>query len=494
MKKITQKILTGILSLVIVLGCFGGVGTLEVEAAAQKSFTVRVVDENRHPVSDLKMNIYGGAYDIDLSTTDNEGKYICTPSEITPKLQMNGTYYLKPSKDSDYKCSGGKDLKIELDDKHNVYKVNDAECKRNTVIDLVVETQKSKPTLISSVTTQEFIDENGGQVEVTVAGENLPDSLYCQRIWFKELNHNMGVHTGLPVESINLTGSDTSKTFSVNIPASSEYPDAVAWKVGVGLTEAAISAESDKTTTGFIKISGATKEELQGLVDGAKNKNSEDYGPDSWKEYSDAIGAGEALLEKDSALLSEYAAAIDRIEKALTELQNNLIPSSEKVHTFKIKVLDEKGGAVSAGNNVKFQLVKTDDRNDVHALSLEDDGVLINDDTIKKSGFYWLELTEDSGLECVQTITVRIAEGDVSKKMYIADVRDGSGSMLNDHKNDKEYQPTVNIRKASENPRIIGVSTEITDVTNKGQVTVKVYGRYLPSELYYYLSYTESAD
>ncbi len=499
MKKITQKILTGILSLVIVLGCFGGLETLEVKAV-YSPLKVTVVDENEQPVKGLKMQFSGSTPLIPGVTegvpeTDENGVFTCEVADVSG-LRKKTTYLLQPASDSGYACSSNA-TKVEIGDNTplKVNMVNGEEYKRNSKVKLIVKAVEieKKPT-ITSVTTQEFIDENGGQVEVTVAGENLPDSLYCQRIWFKELNHNAGVYTRLEAESISLTGSDTSKTFSVNIPASLGYPDAVAWKVGVGLTEAAISAASDKTTTGFIKISGATKEELQGLVDGAKNKNSEDYGPDSWKEYSDAIGAGEALLTKDSALLSEYAAAIDRIEKALTDLQNNLIPSSEKVHTFKIKVLDEKGGAVSAGNNVKFQLVKTDDRNDVHALSLEDDGVLINDDTIKKSGFYWLELTEDSGLECVQTITVQIAEGDVSKKMYIADVRDGSGSMLNDHKNDKEYEPTVNIRKASENPRIIGVSTEITDVTNKGQVTVKVNGRYLPSELYYYLSYTESAE
>ena len=33
MKKITQKILAGILTLAMVLGCFGGMGTLEVKAA-----------------------------------------------------------------------------------------------------------------------------------------------------------------------------------------------------------------------------------------------------------------------------------------------------------------------------------------------------------------------------------------------------------------------------------------------------------------------------
>ena len=33
MKKITQKILAGILTLAMVLGCFGGMGTLEVRAA-----------------------------------------------------------------------------------------------------------------------------------------------------------------------------------------------------------------------------------------------------------------------------------------------------------------------------------------------------------------------------------------------------------------------------------------------------------------------------
>ena len=77
MKKITQKILAGILTLAMVLGCFGGMGTLEVKAAG----TIESVTADVSSVSEE-----GGKVKITVRGTELDrlyyGRYKSTTSGV----------------------------------------------------------------------------------------------------------------------------------------------------------------------------------------------------------------------------------------------------------------------------------------------------------------------------------------------------------------------------------------------------------------------------
>ncbi len=78
MKKITRKILAEILAFVMVFGCFGGIGTLEVKAAGtevQRVLKIQLVDEKGNPVQEqlaLCLTSDDGEI-VELGSTDATG-------------------------------------------------------------------------------------------------------------------------------------------------------------------------------------------------------------------------------------------------------------------------------------------------------------------------------------------------------------------------------------------------------------------------------------
>ncbi len=601
MKKITRKILAGILAFVMVFGCFGGMGTLEVKAAGtevQRVLKIQLVDENGNSVQEqlalcltlddeivelgstdetgklsfeyanLMVMLDAGYFTLGLMTNTADTDYICENRIIGFEEDFDG-WYISELDDEEYN-EPQEELNINLVVKKNgtnpnqILKINTMDESGNAVSNVelslskdgqeavvlpkasnglieyplaevkaageytlgVASTEKrytcdpipvileesSGNMIVSSVNSEAYTGESpvpftvklikiteisakpsivskswSGDIELNVKGTNLPDTLYYRRLIRTEKGDSP--ISGETVTPVTPTGTATEKIFNVPLPTATN--DQIGWKIEVqlfssdllGMESAIVSVTED-----------ATKEELQTAVSTAEKdiakRQEEDYTPESWAEYKEAIEAARLLLDSEGSA-TDYKQAIERIKTAETNLNNGWIPSKEKVTTFEITVLDEANNPISTDSNLKFQLVKNDDQTIIYDAKMNENGVVIVDASqIEKDGRYTFKITDDSSYTTSQSITIRFSVGDVSKKIYIQNVAVAGGAYMFDPNSPRL---TLNVREAQAQPKISDVSAAAALVRDEGKIDVKITGINLPDSLYYSLSYVKTA-
>lgn len=602
MKKITRKILAGILAFVMVFGCFGGMGTLEVKAAGtevQRVLKIQLVDENGNSVQEqlalcltlddeivelgstdetgklsfeyanLMVMLDAGYFTLGLMTNTADTDYICENRIIGFEEDFDG-WYISELDDEEYN-EPQEELNINLVVKKNgtnpnqILKINTMDESGNAVSNValslskdgqeavvlpkasnglieyplaevkaageytlgVASTEKrytcdpipvileesSGNMIVSSVNSEAYTGESpvpftvklikiteisakpsivskswSGDIELNVKGTNLPDTLYYRRLIRTEKGDSP--ISGETVTPVTPTGTATEKIFNVPLPTATN--DQIGWKIEVQLFSSDLLGMESAIVS---VIEGATKEELQAAVSTAEEdiakRQEEDYVPERWAEYKEAIKAARLLLDSEGSA-TDYKQAIESIKTAETNLNNGWIPSKEKVTTFEITVLDEANNPISTDSNLKFQLVKNDDQTIIYDAKMNENGVVIVDASqIDKDGYYTFKITDDSSYTTSQSITIRFSVGDVSKKIYIQSVAVAGGDAYTFDPNSPRL--TLNVKKAQAQPKISDVSAAAALVRDEGKIDVKITGINLPDSLYYSLSYVKTA-
>lgn len=602
MKKITRKILAGILAFVMVFGCFGGMGTLEVKAAGtevQRVLKIQLVDENGNSVQEqlalcltlddeivelgstdetgklsfeyanLMVMLDAGYFTLGLMTNTADTDYICENRIIGFEEDFDG-WYISELDDEEYN-EPQEELNINLVVKKNgtnpnqILKINTMDESGNAVSNValslskdgqeavvlpkasnglieyplaevkaageytlgVASTEKrytcdpipvileesSGNMIVSSVNSEAYTGESpvpftvklikiteisakpsivskswSGDIELNVKGTNLPDTLYYRRLIRTEKGDSP--ISGETVTPVTPTGTATEKIFNVPLPTATN--DQIGWKIEVQLFSSDLLGMESAIVS---VIEGATKEELQAAVSTAEEdiakRQEEDYVPERWAEYKEAIKAAKLLLNSEGSA-TDYKQAIESIKTAETNLNNGWIPSKEKVTTFEITVLDEANNPISTDSNLKFQLVKNDDQTIIYDAKMNENGVVIVDASqIDKDGYYTFKITDDSSYTTSQSITIRFSVGDVSKKIYIQSVAVAGGDAYTFDPNSPRL--TLNVKKAQAQPKISDVSAAAALVRDEGKIDVKITGINLPDSLYYSLSYVKTA-
>ncbi len=602
MKKITRKILAGILAFLMVFSCFGGMGTLEVKAAGtevQRVLKIQLVDENGNSVQEqLALCLTLDDEIVELGSTDATGKlsfeyanlmvmldagyftlglmantadtdYICENRIIGFEEDFDG-WYISELDDEEYD-EPQEELNINLVIKKNgtnpnqILKINTMDEAGNAVSDValslskdgqeavvlpkasnglieyplaeviaageytlgvastekrytydpipVVLEESSGNMIVSSVNGEAYTGESpvtftvkpikiteisakpsivskswSGDIELNVKGTNLPDTLYYRRLIRTEKGDSP--ISGETVTPVTPTGTATEKIFNVPLPTATN--DQIGWKIEVQLFSSDLLGMESAIVD---VIEGATKEELQAAVSKAEEdiakRNEEDYVPERWAEYKEAIEAAKLLLNNEGSA-TDYKQAIESIKTAETNLNNGRIPYREKVTTFEISVLDEANNPISTDSNLKFQLIKNDDQTIIYDAKMNENGVVIVDASqIDKDGYYTFKITDDSSYTTSQSITIRFSVGDVSKKIYIQNVAVAGGDAYTFDPNSPRL--TLNVREAQAQPKISDVSAAAALVRDEGKIDVKITGINLPDSLYYSLSYVKTA-
>lgn len=176
----------------------------------------------------------------------------------------------------------------------------------------------------------------GDEVTVTVTGTALPENLYYV-ISYKKAN---GAESYAGTEQqVTATGTSDERSFTVALPAVSEYPEAVAWRIGVntesndgyyfqkdGMNDKDISIAPDDAVTEETKVA------LDSAIAEAEKLNEADYTAESWKAYADAIAAANKLKDNADATETQYQEAIKAINDAKAALKEEVAePSITKV-------------------------------------------------------------------------------------------------------------------------------------------------------------------
>ena len=204
---------------------------------------VKVVDEKGSPVSGLglcfKSTNYGEYADIDFdAVTDGEGKvsYECSDNEFDDDV-----YELVLKDTSKYTCDEAKKVIFGVENwKTFISTIDDEEYTGEEIVLTVKSVGGSEPeepepepeinTVISSITQS---TEKGSTATITVQGKDLPETMYYIVNYKKMGQYAEEEYSAGTYKEIKTTGNETERTFEVKLPALSEYPGALSWRVGV---------------------------------------------------------------------------------------------------------------------------------------------------------------------------------------------------------------------------------------------------------------------
>lgn len=522
MKKLINKILASMLTMALIIGMFAGVG-LEAKASQYYyTLNVKVIDESGNPVSGvelyLKSTYYSTRGDLAFGTSDSDGKitYQCTGKELN-----DDEYQLQPVTGSDYTCASPKTVLFDYDDNHemSIYSIDDQEYSGEEIT-ITVSKQAAEPTISTATTTATSIGKDGGDVTVTITGENLPDTMYYKRQYVGDdgLGGTMNKTVDWSGQAVSATGTATEKTISVPLPAvtSSSYADATAWKISVALTEdGTFKAVSPNTITieGIEapvtpEITGVTTSKTSVSAEGEKitvtvtGKNlPESVYSKLYYQYemsgkvvdssygiatlTDLTGTSDTskTFEIDIPAESEVGGTLGwKIAVSLTmngtytksdamTIEESSEPTFDK-KTLNIIVKDKSGNPVEG-----VKLVLTCDVGCYILLTETDANGKTSFMTTTQNNTFTLKPAEDSEYECTDPATVIIA-------------KDGEDSYIQ-KVNNVEFtgqEVVLEVEKAETN--ISSIEYSITEAKREGeQVTVTVNGKALPEKLYYAVKY-----
>ncbi|MGN1165140.1 MAG: Ig-like domain-containing protein [Lachnospiraceae bacterium] len=219
--------------------------------------------------------------------------------------------------------------------------------------------ETSEPEINSVSYSLTEAKREGEPVTVTVKGAALPEKLYYAIVYKKANGEEKYVKEDV-IE--NAEGTDSERSFTVDIPAVSEYPEAVAWRIGVnmipndgyyfqkdGFADKDIPVAKDVVTEETEK---ALNEAIEKATEESEALNKEDYTEESWNAYIAAIEAAKALVGKEDATNEECKNAIKAIDEAKAALEAVKEDIKEvKVTKISISGLSKK---IAAGKKIQL--------------------------------------------------------------------------------------------------------------------------------------------
>ena len=196
----------------------------------RSTLTLKVLNDNKKPVSGIKMELVPQSGDKKLtSETNDAGMVVYTPDS-------EGTYTLQPAADSGYTCKNPITLETAKDEagKYYIKKVNDKEFDGKEVTFTVTKIETEINEIIPSISE---ISAKGGEVTVTVKGTALPQKMYYAVNYILTGTYTEEEREAITAQEVETKGSDTERTFTITLPDASKYKGILRWKIGVTDTD-----------------------------------------------------------------------------------------------------------------------------------------------------------------------------------------------------------------------------------------------------------------
>ena len=172
------------------------------------------------------------------------------------------------------------------------------------------------------------VPANGGNVEVTVKGENLPNMIYYRvqekvegAMGYTPVEDQNGLAIACPNAnggkvSISIKKNDSGKTKKIKIGILEKAPGTTPGSVNYYTSTSELTQKASSGT----ETPETDKTELNKLITQAEGLNEAEYTTESWSKLQTALTNAKKVKENASATKEQIAEATTNLQKAIKEL------------------------------------------------------------------------------------------------------------------------------------------------------------------------------
>ncbi len=321
-------------------------------ATSNKTLLIKAEDEEGNPASKIMFEIKNGFKSLYFPETDEDGRAAYTMNGTETNSTGNTILLMDNAK---YEC----DIPITVD----FYVMSTGSGYKRYIKKFVVDGKKigpeeeavivvkRKPEIFKAVSSVDTADEDGESATIALTGVKLQETVYYDLYGTDRKGKKTYAAEKQEVQTAG-TGN-TERTFEVEVPAISEYPEIISWTVVAYPTKDSTSGASVKINTTNDPVTEETMEKLNAAVKDAARLKEADYTPASWKAYQEAVQAAKAVLGNEKSTETEYRNAL----KVLTDAQAALVAKSGGiVQEYKVTKIQITGASRKIAAGKKIQL------------------------------------------------------------------------------------------------------------------------------------------
>ncbi len=321
-------------------------------ATSNKTLLIKAEDEEGNPASKIMFEIKNGFKSLYFPETDEDGRATYTMNGTETNSTGNTILLMDNAK---YEC----DIPITVDfyvmstgsDYKRYIKKFVVDGKKIQPEEEAVIVVKRKPEIFKAVSSVDTADEDGESATIALTGVKLQETVYYDLYGTDRKGKKTYAAEKQEVQTAG-TGN-TERTFEVEVPAISEYPEIISWTVVAYPTKDSTSGASVKINTTNDPVTEETMEKLNAAVKDAARLKEADYTPASWKAYQEAVQAAKAVLGNEKSTETEYRNAL----KVLTDAQAALVAKSGGiVQEYKVTKIQITGASRKIAAGKKIQL------------------------------------------------------------------------------------------------------------------------------------------
>lgn len=321
-------------------------------ATSNKTLLIKAEDEEGNPASKIMFEIKNGFKSLYFPETDEDGRAAYEMNGTETNSTGNTILLMDNAK---YEC----DIPITVD----FYVMSTGSGYKRYIKKFVVDGKKiqpeeeavivvnRKPEIFKAVSSVDTADEDGESATIALTGVKLQETVYYDLYGTDRKGKKTYAAEKQEVQTAG-TGN-TERTFEVEVPAISEYPEIISWTVVAYPTKDSTSGASVKINTTNDPVTEETMEKLNAAVKDAAKLKEADYTPASWKAYQEAVQAAKAVLGNEKSTETEYRNAL----KVLTDAQAALVAKSGGiVQEYKVTKIQITGASKKIAAGKKIQL------------------------------------------------------------------------------------------------------------------------------------------
>ena len=321
-------------------------------ATSNKTLLIKAEDEEGNPASKIMFEIKNGFKSLYFPETDEDGRAAYKMNGTETNSTGNTILLMDNAK---YEC----DIPITVDfyvmstgsDYKRYIKKFVVDGKKIGPEEEAVIVVKRKPEIFKAVSSVDTADEDGESATIALTGVKLQETVYYDLYGTDRKGKKTYAAEKQEVQTAG-TGN-TERTFEVEVPAISEYPEIISWTVVAYPTKDSTSGASVKINTTNDPVTEETMEKLNAAVKDAARLKEADYTPASWKAYQEAVQAAKAVLGNEKSTETEYRNAL----KVLTDAQAALVAKSGGiVQEYKVTKIQITGASRKIAAGKKIQL------------------------------------------------------------------------------------------------------------------------------------------
>lgn len=321
-------------------------------ATSNTTLRIKAEDEEGNPASKIMFEIKNGFKSLYFPETDEDGRAAYTMNGTETNSTGNTILLMDNAK---YEC----DIPITVD----FYVMSTGSGYKRYIKKFVVDGKKigpeeeavivvkRKPEIFKAVSSVDTADEDGESATIALTGVKLQETVYYDLYGTDRKGKKTYAAEKQEVQTAG-TGN-TERTFEVEVPAISEYPEIISWTVVAYPTKDSTSGASVKINTTNDPVTEETIEKLNAAVKDAARLKEADYTPASWKAYQEAVQAAKAVLGNEKSTETEYRNAL----KVLTDAKAALVAKSGgTVQEYKVTKIQITGASKKIAAGKKIQL------------------------------------------------------------------------------------------------------------------------------------------